>query len=217
MTIIKSNKMPKPNKLINKKMAYNYRVPPISEMRYRSKKYSENYSDYTIDVEKNATGLNIEFRNGKFSEKITIMLGLNGQETYNQAFGEYDYNLSLISVALKSDNDKMSEYLEATYWGTTTEHKSAEEFVVKNARIVQTKFVLKPNYRTNVNTRFVCTDVNAYTKNRKPNPWCRDCMLLIYENNKKASNVRDHPKLGVPKKEFKPTYSTDLVKPSYVY
>lgn len=215
-TVVRSTKIPSPNPSVQRKIAHKQRVDPISEMRYRTDQYENSYSNYQISAEDNKKEIRFEFENDKFTENIRIPKELQNKVTYNAAFGKFEYDLNLISVSLKSSNAKLSEYLEATYWGTVQE-KNVDSFVKNNARIVKSKYVLKPKYSTNVNTRFKCTDVNAYTKGRIPNPWCRKCLLLLYENGNNAKLVRDHPKLGINKKDFSTVYTTDLVKNNYVY
>lgn len=213
---VRSAKIPSPTSSVQRKMAHNQRVPPVSEMRHRTERYENSYSPYKVEVEEHNDSIEVEFENSNFSENIKIPKELKNKETYNAAFGKHDYDLELIAVTLKSDNPKMSEYLEATYWGTVRSN-SVDSFVKKNARIVKSKHVLKPKYSTNVTTRFTCTDVNAYTKGRIPNPWCRNTLLLLYENNKNSKKVRDHPKLGIKKNDFSTVYNTDVIKSSYVY
>lgn len=214
--VVESTKMPSPPPSVKKNIAYNNRVPPVSEMRHRTEEYEKSYSPYEIKTEVNSGDIIIDFRNGRFRENIRIPKQIKDKETYNPAFGKYRYNLRLISISLKSSQSKMSEFIETTYWGTVNDN-NAGNFVKKNARIVKSRYVLKPKYSTNITNRFTCTDINAYTKGRLPNPWCRDSILLLYEKSKYAKNIKNHPKLGVKKSKFSTIYSSDLIKSSYVY
>lgn len=213
---IKSRKIPAPRSSVRKNIAHNIRVSPVSEMRHRTKRYESSYSPYVVEIKDGSKALDVSFTNSRFSESISIPKTMNNIKTYNSAFGKYNYDVTLISVRLNSDNHKLSEYVEAVYWGTVKDPK-AESFVKKNARIVESKYALKPQHNTNITTRFTCTDVNAYTRKRKPNPWCRGTMLLLYENNKMLSNVRNHPKLAIPSNDFSRTYSSQIMKNGYIY
>lgn len=210
---IKSSDVPDVSGLVKREIAYNKRVNPIEEMRYRINKYDSSNSEFNLRVVDNDSNIKIRFTSSSGKGSSKIEKELVDANVHNSAFGKFNYDLELLSVSLKNNRQQVDEYLELVYWGSVKDN-NVQDFVEQNARIVKQDVPLDDKTRKQVNTRFLCTDVNAYTENRAPNPWCRDCLLLVYENEDMFNKLRDHSELGVSKKNFSKVYNDNVLDPS---
>ena len=212
-TDIKSSDVPDVSGLIKREIAYNKRVDPIDEIRYRINKYGSTNSNFNLRVVDKDSNIKIRFTSVGSKGSLKIQKKLVDAKVHNSAFGKFDYDLELLSVSLKDNRQQVDEYLELIYWGSVKDN-NVKDFVKENARIVKRDVPLDDKTKSRANPSFLCTDVNAYTENRKPNPWCRDCLLLIYENEDVFNKLRDHPELGVSKKSFSKVYKGNVLDPS---
>lgn len=207
---IRSSDVPDVSGLVKREIAYNKRVNPIEEMRYRINKYQASNSSFNVRVVDSDSTIKIRFTSDKNKNSVKLQKKLKNETVHNSAFGDYKYNLELLSVSLKNRRQQTGEYLEMVYWGSVN-NTGVEEFVEENARVVKREINLENDSNNN---RFICTDVNAYTERKEPNPWCRKCILLLYENQEMFEKLRDHPELGVRKKVFSKIYKNDILEPN---
>jgi hypothetical protein len=217
---IDSKNIQKPKKTSIKKLAYNKRVDPFEEMKVYVSKYRNNNSEFKIRINENKTNVKVRFSNKSVSDQVKIQKNHGNSEVYNPAFGKHQYkDLSLFSICIRSGNGRKFERLIANYWGEVSDNEDCKEFVRKNARIVGKDFVLGPNSRSQSmvsRNNLVATDVNAYTKNRKPNPWCRNCLILLYEDSSVIRNIKNHSSLGISKSDFQPILSSNIIQQKHL-
>lgn len=208
---IRSSDVPDVSGLIKREIAYNKKVPPVDEMKYRVNKYQSSNPPFKLRVVDNSSTIKIRFTSGKSKDNLKLQKKLTDVTVHNAAFGDYKYDLEVLAVSLKSKIQQNNEYLEVVYWGSANDSEKAEEFVENNSRIVKREIDLNGGGKRN---HFICTDVNAYTKGKDPNPWCRESLLIVYESEEMFNKLRDHPELGISKNSFSKIYTDDILEPS---
>jgi hypothetical protein len=217
---IDSKKIRKAKKSALKKLAHSERINPFDEMKIHISKYKRKKSNFKLRVSENKSNIKIQFSNKKINDQIKIRKNHKSSKVYNPAFGKYKYkDISLFSVSMRSESRHDFERVIAHYWGKVSDNANCKDFVRNKARILRRDFVIGPIQKSqNVIKRnqFVATDVNAYTKDRKPNPWCRNCLILIYEDSSIVRLIKKHKDLGIPKSEFQPILSSNIIKQKHI-
>lgn len=210
---IRSSNVPDVSGLVKREIAYNKKVPPIDEMRYRINKYQLSNASFKLRVVDRSSSIKIRFTSNKSRDSLKLQKELTDIDVHNRAFGDYSYDLEVLAVSLKSEMQQDNEYLKVIYWGQVNDTEEAEEFVENNARIVDRVIGIDGGRNGD---QFICTDVNAYTK-RTPNPWCRESLVTLYESKEMFKKLRDHPELGVSKNSFSKIYTDNILEPNLLY
>lgn len=185
------------------------------EMKARQSQHEEINVDVTTSKDNIVVCLEIE---GELYE-TAVPESLQPINEFAKPFGLVNFqNIELSTVTVRNDAEYCQEYIEAVYWGEP-QNVNTDNFVKKNVRILRCEYVPReqtynlPKYATanlrENNNSFDTTDIRTYTHSRKPNPWCRESLCVLYVNREVGEKILEHESSSIDDWHF--CYQTPYV------